>query len=601
MSFSTTESDAAKEHVLTEMLLCPPTLDKSNSRFLYRHFFTDYPIDHIEDILQVADEDIMDFAVSVQVSGKSGVFKDWKFLKGDARRLMNLITWIKHLVYQNSGNFPSCTDFLLLTIEDFRAFLRIPIASRVVTSPTGPQTNPSSTGKPVVSPVKTELDLFKKSIKRDKTQYTKLTQDEMMDSWKRTFVTTAKTHDCGDVLSPTFVPATDVDSQALWEAKQEFIFSVLEYAFQTDNTRDIIRRYEDTSDAQSAFKDFETLRTRSTAAEMKSSEKLEYITSIRFDDSWKKGANAFILYWAAQVRSYNELQTNVADRISDAIKFQTLKQAVSSVRELRQVANTANTLAAQTGTSVTFDVYYNLLQSAAVRYDKELEQRSSKGKSRKVMNHGMHGFYDDFEDDEEDDVGVDSSPDGYLDMTPSQFISINQTKVHHGRKPNGTSIRGDARRPDSRGAPSSSVNVLPDKPIFVQRDEYKTLSPEVRELIRLHNLKYPRDNRNSNYSNNEHTFYWLLDGEKGANGGTTQEPKIDDSTESESTDLIDRLSGTKSTADTRSISETKVKFAKDQIVIGDRRYMCINETKLIYRVSNHDTRIITIPIILALV
>ena len=215
-----------------------------------------------------------------------------------------------------------------------------------------------------------ELTNFYKSIKRDKTQFTRLKNDEYIDTWNHSFISTTRTQAFADVLDSTYIPdANNFMACKLWTAKQEYMFDVFDYILLTDVYKDLVRKYQDTSDAQAIYRELEHFRKNSTAADLKSSEKMEYLTSVYFDDKWTQGAVAFILHWNNQVCTYNELKPS--DIISDSVKMSLLQKSIKGVDDLRRVYTTASTLASQLGNPITFQSYYDLLTDAATTHDNE--------------------------------------------------------------------------------------------------------------------------------------------------------------------------------------------------------------------------------------
>ena len=65
----------------------------------------------------------------------------------------------------------------------------------------------------------------------------------------------AKTHECNEVLDPTYTPGNEPDEQELFEAKQTFMFSVFNANLQTDTGKTIVRRHLANTDAQSVWKE----------------------------------------------------------------------------------------------------------------------------------------------------------------------------------------------------------------------------------------------------------------------------------------------------------------------------------------------------------
>jgi hypothetical protein len=112
-----------------------------------------------------------------------------------------------------------------------------------------------------------------------------------------------------------------------------------------------------------------------------------------------------------------------------------LQQAVNTISDLRKVKTTVETLAAQTTTTITYDMYYSLLCSAATNYDNEQDQKSRgiRGKGRNLnMTSANDASTQDFND--EIPYDLDQSVDFTIDMSPSKFLQINETRGDHRSK-----------------------------------------------------------------------------------------------------------------------------------------------------------------------
>ena len=107
-----------------------------------------------------------------------------------------------------------------------------------LTDPHGPEPVPSgpiSSSRPTgYSPAAIELMGFKKGIKREIAAYPSLKNERYFDGFKRSLFTVAKTHECNEVLDPTYNPSSEPEEQELFEAKETFIFSVFNADLQTD-------------------------------------------------------------------------------------------------------------------------------------------------------------------------------------------------------------------------------------------------------------------------------------------------------------------------------------------------------------------------------
>ena len=85
----------------------------------------------------------------------------------------------------------------------------------------------------------------------------------------------AKTHECNEVLEPTYTPCSEPEEQELFEAKQTFMFSVFNASLQTDMGKTIVRRHLVNTDAQAVWKELsEHMRTSSKGASKKRSDRI---------------------------------------------------------------------------------------------------------------------------------------------------------------------------------------------------------------------------------------------------------------------------------------------------------------------------------------
>ena len=108
---------------------------------------------------------------------------------------------------------------------------------------------------------------FKKGIKREITAYPSLKDERYFDGFKRSLFIVAKTHECNEVLDPNYIPGSEREEQELFEAKQNFMFSVFNSNLQTDMGKTIVRRHLASTDAQVVWKELsEHMRTSSKGA-----------------------------------------------------------------------------------------------------------------------------------------------------------------------------------------------------------------------------------------------------------------------------------------------------------------------------------------------
>ena len=86
--------------------------------------------------------------------------------------------------------------------------------------PSGPISSSRPTG---YSAAAIELMGFKKGIKRELAAYPSLKDERYFDGFKRSLFIVAKSHECNEVLDPTYNPGSEPEQQELFEAKQTFL------------------------------------------------------------------------------------------------------------------------------------------------------------------------------------------------------------------------------------------------------------------------------------------------------------------------------------------------------------------------------------------
>ena len=119
--------------------------------------------------------------------------------------------------------------------------------------------------------------IFRKGIKREETAYPTLKDERYFDSFSRSLYITAKSHECEDVLDPEYTPSNS--EKELFEAKQVFMFSVLDRHLLTDMGKSIVRKYVHTTDAQSVWKHFQEHMKSSSKGASEKRRLTQYVTN----------------------------------------------------------------------------------------------------------------------------------------------------------------------------------------------------------------------------------------------------------------------------------------------------------------------------------
>ena len=119
-------------------------------------------------------------------------------------------------------------------------------------SPSPPPSVTASDPRAAPSPPSCSSQLlnFKRIIKRDVSAYRTLKDEKYYESFKRPVLVTARTHDCEEILQPTFRPRSDADSLELFRLKNDFMYSVFNKCLLSDMGKTIVRKHLDNTNQQ---------------------------------------------------------------------------------------------------------------------------------------------------------------------------------------------------------------------------------------------------------------------------------------------------------------------------------------------------------------
>ena len=243
---------------------------------------------------------------------------------------------------------------------------------------------------------------FKKGIKREIAAYPSLKDERYFDGFKRSLFIVAKTHECNEVLEPTYTPGRE----------NYFMFSVFNANLQTEMGKTIIRRHLANTDAQPVWKELtKHMRTSSKGASEKR-RLTQYIPNTVLDDSFKGTTEQFVLHFHEPFRQLDEFSED-SEKVPPTVKLSILQAAVRSINDLRNVETLDEfqntTYGHGSSTSLSSDTYYDLLINACVTYDKT--KKANIGKRRNVYNTNIDdttAFID----------HVPNSPYGGIDIPP---------------------------------------------------------------------------------------------------------------------------------------------------------------------------------------
>ena len=318
------------------------------------------------------------------------------------KQLCGLIRYMEHVFgAYNSDIDPRDDPFHPLTPDEWSQQTSTMLRTYLIQhlpNPNGPEPVPSgpiSSSRPTgYSPAAIELMGFKKGIKREIAAYPSLKDERYFDGFNRSLLIVAKTHECNDVLDPTYTPGSEPEAQELFEAKQAFMFSVFNANFQTDMGKTIVRRHLANTDAQAVWKELrEHMRTSSKGASEKR-RLTQYVSNTVLDDNFKGTTEQFVLHFNEQFQQLEEISED-SEKLPPTVKLTPLQTAVRSINNLRNVETLdefqSTTHGHGSSTSLSYDTYYDLLINACVRYDKT--KKANIGKRRNVYNTNIDETY----------------------------------------------------------------------------------------------------------------------------------------------------------------------------------------------------------------
>ena len=479
------------EHSITNLLGHAPTTEPG---IALRQWILHQGVENHLDLLSWEEEEIKanptQQVFSLDEHGQGSYLRT-----NQTKQLCGLITYMKHIFSEYMSTGVRTDPFHPFSPEEWshqtstmmRTFLvqnlPTPIGPEPVTSGPIPSSKPAA-----YSPAALELMSFKKGIKREITAYPSLKDERYFDGFKRSLFIVAKTHECSDVLDPTYTPGSEPEEQELFEAKQTFMFSVFNTNLQTDMGKTIVRRHLASTDAQAVWKELsEHMKTSSKGASEKR-RLTQYVTNTVLDDNFKGTTEQFVLHFNEQFRQLEEISED-DERLPSSVKLTLLQTAVRSINDLRIVETLdefqSTTHGHGSSTSLSFDTYYDLLINACVRYDKT--QKANIGKRRNVYATNMDDTYVDLPTACIDDVP--DSPYGGIDLPPDEFYQVHALSSRHPppQRP-GQPTRPPFRPPSQNSRPTNPIR-RSDGPIFLPPQIYRLLSEDALKALKAYNTE----------------------------------------------------------------------------------------------------------------
>ena len=407
------------------------------------------------------------------------------------KQMCGLITYMKHVFREYNSDIEAREDpFYPFTPEEWYQHTSTKLRTFWIQHqphPIGPEpvlSGPISSSRPPgYSPAAIELMGFKKGIKREIATYPSLKDERYFDGFKRSLFIVAKTHECSDVLDPTYTPGSEPEEQELFEAKQTFMFSVFNTNLQTDMGKTIVRRYLANTDAQAVWKELsEHMRTSSKGASEKR-RLTQYVTNTLLDDNFKGTTEQFVLHFNEQFGQLEEISED-SEKLPPTVKLTLLQTAVRSINDLRIVETLdefqSTTYGHGSSTSLSYDTYYDLLVNACIWYDNT--EKANIGKRRNVYTTNIDETYVDHPTACIDHVP--NSPYGGIDLPPDEFYQVHVLFSRHPPSPRPGQPSRPSFRPQSQHTGPTKPIRRYDGPIFLPSQIYKLLSQDAMKALK---------------------------------------------------------------------------------------------------------------------
>jgi len=296
------------DHIFSVLFHCTPGTDPIILAI------SEADINYIDDFISLDIDVIMNlrYTTTVDDTPVQKDLTDWRKAK-----IIAFLSYIRHY------NIKTYEDFMHASLDNFNDYrtstdynpsnpFGLPPIPDAVTSTSAPTTFPQKLPA-------SKAEKFKARIRPDLTSYIELKNNKFWDEYNRRLKAVARSQQMHEVLDPTYIPTTQEDIE-IFQIQQNFMFSVFEYTLKTDHGKSVLRKYEDTGNAQKIYIELLDYAERSTKASIEASALLKYITSTKIGDgTWKGTAFNFILHWQEQVRLY-ECQVPQADHLSDTLK-----------------------------------------------------------------------------------------------------------------------------------------------------------------------------------------------------------------------------------------------------------------------------------------
>ena len=246
----------------------------------------------------------------------------------------------------------------------------------------------------------------------------------------RNILIVPKSHECSEVLDPTYTPGSEPELREFFEAKQTLMLSVFNgnLLTVTDMGKTFVKKHLTTTDAQAVWQELsDHMRTSSKGASEKR-RLTQHVTNTVLDDNLKVVLNNLYSILKNNLSKLDEISDD-SEKFPPTVKLTLLQTTVRSINDLRIVETLdefqSTTHGHGSSTSLSYHTYYDLLIHICVRYNKT--KKANIGKRRNVYNSHVDPAYVEYPQDASD--FVQESPYGGIDLPSDEFYQIHEAST----------------------------------------------------------------------------------------------------------------------------------------------------------------------------
>ena len=222
------------------------------------------------------------------------------------KQLVGLLTYIHHLINQDDKDEHNPDIFSPLDYDNWSKETALNLQTYLVRSlriPPLQGMRSQHTNTPPQPSASLQLIAFKRASRERQL----LILFSRMRRTSTALHIMAKSHECHEVLDPTFTPGETPEEKELFASKQAFMFSVFNSTLLTDMGKTILRRHLATTDAQAVWKELDEYMKTSSKGAAEKRRITQYVTNTVLHNNFKGTTQKLVLHFNEQFRQLDEI------------------------------------------------------------------------------------------------------------------------------------------------------------------------------------------------------------------------------------------------------------------------------------------------------